>query len=106
MRCEAVETSVFDGDYLKWDLVAHIGRASALQAEDCRFESGRFHTCRCSSGLVERESEVLGAAGSNPATDTTYGAVAQSVEQQIEALCVGGSIPSCVTYEMGKHEET
>ena len=38
-----------------------------------------------------------GDRGFDPRLDRHYGSVAQSVEQQIEALCVAGSIPAGAT---------
>ena len=47
----------------------------------------------CVAQLGERKFGELEAVGSRPITETTFGFVAQLVEQRIENPCVTGSIP-------------
>jgi hypothetical protein len=44
--------------------------------------------------VVEYFLDTEAVAGSNPASSTTFAAVAHQVEQQIENLCVAGSSPA------------
>ena len=44
--------------------------------------------------VVEYLVDIQAVAGSNPASSTTFAAVAHQVEQQIENLCVAGSSPA------------
>ncbi len=85
--------------------ISSVGRASALQAEGHRFEPCILHNisvlwCRGLSRLPVTQE----IAGSNPARTVVFinfidGSVAQSVEQWIEAPCVGSSILSRATME-------